>query len=128
MNIPGNLLYAKTHEWVKMINDTKACVGISDFAQQELGDLVFVNLPQPGNRVTAGQAFGDVESVKAVSDIISPLTGVISAINDKILNTPEIINEDPYGSWFIEIEEISGKSDLMTSAEYEEYCKNEGHK
>jgi glycine cleavage system H protein len=128
MNTPGNLLYAKTHEWVKMINDTKAQVGISDFAQQELGDLVFVNLPRKGDRVTAGQTFGDVESVKAVSDIISPLTGAVSAVNGELLNTPELINENPYESWFIEVKEISGKSDLMTSAEYEKYCKNERRK
>jgi glycine cleavage system H protein len=127
MNVPTDLLYAKTHEWVEMITDTKARVGISDFAQHELGDLVFVNFPEPGDTVTAGQAFGDVESVKAVSDIVSPVTGTISAINEKLLNSPEKINEDPYGSWFIEVEEISGKSDLMTPAEYEDYCKNGGH-
>jgi len=127
MNAPVNLLYAKTHEWVEMINDTKARVGISDFAQHELGDLVFVNLPEPGDNVTAGQAFGDVESVKAVSDIISPLTGTIAAINEELLNSPEKINEDPYGSWLIEVEEISGKEALMRPAEYEEFCKNGGH-
>jgi glycine cleavage system H protein len=127
MNTPTNLLYAKTHEWVEMINDTKARVGISDFAQHELGDLVFVNLPEPGDAVTAGQTFGDVESVKAVSDIISPVTGVVSAIHEELLGSPEKINEDPYGSWFIEVEDISGKAALMTPAEYEEFCKNGGH-
>lgn len=127
MNTPTNLLYAETHEWVEMISDTKARAGISDFAQQELGDLVFVNLPEPGDSVTAGQAFADVESVKAVSDVISPLTGVISAINEALLGNPEKINEDPYGSWLIEVEGISGKSALMTPAEYEEFCKSGGH-
>ncbi|MDR0834978.1 MAG: glycine cleavage system protein GcvH [Tannerella sp.] len=124
MNAPANLLYAKTHEWVELINDTTARIGISDFAQHELGDLVFINLPEPGDPITAGQAFGDVESVKAVSDIISPLTGVVSAINEELLNSPEKINEDPYGSWFIEVENISEKDALMTVAEYEKYCKN----
>jgi glycine cleavage system H protein len=127
MNVPANLLYAKTHEWVKMINDTRARIGISDFAQHELGDLVFINLPETGDRVTAGQTFGDVESVKAVSDIISPLTGSVAAINEELLNSPEKINEDPYGSWFIEVEDISGKSELMAQAEYDEYCRNGGH-
>jgi glycine cleavage system H protein len=123
MKVAENLLYTNTHEWVEMITDTKARVGISDYAQNELGDLVFVNLPQQGDTVTAGQAFGDVESVKAVSDVLSPVTGVISAVNEELLGNPEKINADPYESWIIEVEGISGKSKLMTPAEYEKYCK-----
>ena len=126
-NILENLNYAKTHEWVDFTNDTTARIGISDFAQHELGDLVFINLPEVGDTVTAGDAFGDVESVKAVSDIISPVTGVISAVNQDVLDHPESINEDPYGSWFIEVEDITGKSDLMTASEYEGFCEKEGH-
>ena len=122
-----NFSYAKTHEWVNLTNDTTARIGISDFAQQALGDLVFINLPEVGDPVTAGDAFGDVESVKAVSDIISPVTGVISAVNQDIIDRPEIINENPYDSWFIEVTEISGKSDLMTASGYEEFCENEAH-
>ena len=127
MSTPANLLYAKTHEWVEMTGDTTARVGISDFAQHALGDLVFVNLPDPGDAITVDQAFGDVESVKAVSDIMSPLTATVSAINEELLSSPEKINGDPYGSWLIEVENISDKAVLMTSAEYEEYCKNGGH-
>ncbi|MDR2146683.1 MAG: glycine cleavage system protein GcvH [Tannerella sp.] len=127
MNTPTNLLYAKTHEWVEMTGDTTARIGISDFAQHELGDLVFVNLPAPGDSVTVGQAFADVESVKAVSDVLSPVTATVSAINEEVINSPEIINEDPYGSWFIEVENISDKTALMTPDEYEEFCKNGGH-
>jgi len=126
-NILENLNYAETHEWVDFLNDTTARIGISDFAQHELGDLVFINLPEVGDSVTAGDAFGDVESVKAVSDIISPISGVISAVNQDVLDRPESINESPYDSWFIEVEEISGKSDLMTASEYEEFCEKEGH-
>ena len=120
-----NLNYAKTHEWVDFINDTTARIGISDFAQHELGDLVFINLPEVGDAVTAGDAFGDVESVKAVSDILSPVTGVISAVNQDVLDHPESINENPYDSWFIEVTDIAGKSDLMTASEYEGFCEKE---
>ena len=126
-NILENLYYAKTHEWVSFINETTARIGISDFAQHELGDIVFINLPEVGDNVTAGDAFGDVESVKAVSDIISPATGVVSAVNQEIIDNPEKINESPYDSWLIEIEGIDGKSELLTAAGYEEYCGKEAH-
>ena len=122
-----NLNYAKTHEWVDFTNDTTARIGISDFAQQELGDLVFINLPEVGDSVTAGDAFGDVESVKAVSDIISPVTGVISAVNQDILDHPESINESPYESWLIEVTNITGKSDLMAASAYGEFCEKGAH-
>ena len=125
--IPENLSYAKTHEWVSFINDTTARIGISDFAQHELGDLVFINLPEEGDTVTAGDAFGDVESVKAVSDILSPVTGVISAVNQELLDKPESINESPYDSWFIEVTDITAKSELMTASEYGDFCDKEGH-
>lgn len=121
-----NLSYAKTHEWAEFTSDTTARVGISDFAQHELGDLVFVNLPEVGAAVEVGEAFSDVESVKAVSDILSPVTGVISAVNEELLNSPEKINEDAYGSWFVEVSEITAKGDLMTATEYDNFCK-EGH-
>ena len=122
-----NLNYAKTHEWVDFTGDTTARIGISDFAQQELGDLVFINLPEVGDTVTAGDAFGDVESVKAVSDILSPVTGVISAVNQDVLDHPESINETPYDSWFIEVTDIAGKSELMTASEYGDFCEKEAH-
>ncbi|MDR0698765.1 MAG: glycine cleavage system protein GcvH [Tannerella sp.] len=122
-----NIFFAETHEWVEFISDTAVRVGISFFAQHELGDLVFINLPEVGDTVTAGVAFGDVESVKAVSDILSPVTGIVSAINEDLLNSPEKINKDPYGSWFIEVEGITGKSALMSPAEYEVFCEKEAH-
>jgi glycine cleavage system H protein len=125
--IPDSLLYAKTHEWVEMKENQTARIGISDFAQHELGDLVFVNLPEPGDPVTAGEAFGDVESVKAVSDIVSPLTGTVSAVNREVMEHPERMNESPYESWLIEVKEISGQSALMTAAEYDAFCRKEAH-
>jgi glycine cleavage system H protein len=123
----ANLFYTKTHEWAEIKDDNTARTGISDFAQHELGDLVFINLPEAGDTVTAGEVFGDVESVKAVSDILSPVTGVVSAVNREVLDHPESINENPYESWFIEVKEISGKSELMTAAEYDEFCGKEAH-
>ena len=126
-NVLENLNYAKTHEWADFINETTARIGISDFAQQELGDLVFVNLPEVGDAVTVGDALGDVESVKAVSDIMSPVTGVVSAVNQEVLEHPEIINESPYDSWFIEVKDITDKSDLMTASEYKDFCDKEAH-
>ncbi|MDR0743802.1 MAG: glycine cleavage system protein GcvH [Tannerella sp.] len=125
--ISNRLLYATTHEWVEIKEDHTARIGISDFAQHELGDLVFINLPETGDNVTAGEAFGDIESVKAVSDVISPVTGVVAAVNQEVLDHPENINENPYESWFIEVKEISGKSELMTAEEYEAFCEKEAH-
>ncbi|MDR1525171.1 MAG: glycine cleavage system protein GcvH [Tannerella sp.] len=122
-----NLLYAKTHEWVEFIDETTVRIGISDFAQQELGDLVFVNLPEVGDAVTAGIAFGDVESVKAVSDVISPVTGTVTEINEELLGRPELINEDAYENWFIKVEDIAEQSELMSPAEYGVYCEKEAH-
>ena len=108
MNHPNELSYSKSHEWVKMDGDT-AIIGISDFAQDALGDVVFVNLPAEGDDVTAAEAFGDVESVKAVSDLICPVTGKVAAINEELLDSPELLNSDPYGAWIIKVEGITDK-------------------
>lgn len=102
-----------------------AVIGVSDFAQDALGDLVFINLPEVGDAVTAGDAFGDVESVKAVSDLLSPVTGTVCEINEELLDAPEKINEDPYGAWMIKVENIEATEDLMDAAAYEEHCANE---
>lgn len=99
MNYPAELNYSKSHEWVKMDGDT-AVIGISDFAQNALGDVVFVNLPQEGDSVSVGEAFGDVESVKTVSDLICPVSGVVCAVNADLLDAPEKLNSDPYTSFF----------------------------
>ena len=125
MNFPAELKYSKSHEWVKMDGDV-AVIGISDFAQDALGDVVFINLPGEGDSVTAGEAFGDVESVKAVSDIISPVTGVICAVNEDLADAPENLNIDPYGAWIIKVENITGQEDLLDAAAYEALCAEEG--
>ena len=124
MELKNDALYMKTHEWVVIDGDT-ATVGISDFAQSELGDLVFVNLPEPGDEVVAGEVFADVESVKAVSDIYSPVSGVISEINEELLDAPEMINENANDAWFIKVENITEHADLMTEDEYKAFCETE---
>ena len=122
MNIPTELRYAKSHEWLKE-EDGVCTVGLTDFAQDSLGDIVFVNLPQAGDAVTAGEAFGDVESVKAVSDVISPVTGVVKAVNDALLDDPAQVNADPYGAWFIQVEGIEEKEELLDAFAYEAYLR-----
>ena len=124
MTINPDLKYTKSHEWIKMDGDV-AVVGISDFAQDALGDLVFVNLPQVGDEVTAGEAFGDVESVKAVSDLMSPVTGVVCEINEELLDAPENLNNDPYGAWIIKVENVTDTEELLDPAAYEAHCAAE---
>ncbi len=125
MNYPTDLKYTKSHEWINMDGKT-AVIGISDFAQDALGDLVFVNLPQVGDSVSAGEAFGDVESVKAVSDLICPVSGVVCAINEELLDSPEMLNSDPYGAWIIKVNEITATEELIDAAAYEAFCAEEG--
>ncbi len=125
MNYPAELRYTKSHEWLKT-EDGVAVVGISDFAQDALGDVVFVNLPQVGDSVTAGESFGDVESVKAVSDLICPVTGVVCAVNEELEDSPELLNEDPYGAWIIKVEEVTDEEELLDAAAYEAFCAEEG--
>lgn len=115
------LLYSKSHEWVNMIDDTTATVGLTDYAQSELGELVFVNLPEEGDDVEAGTPFADVESVKAVSDVYSPVTGTVAEINEELLDAPGNINDEPYEAWMIRVENISDKEELMDEAAYKEY-------
>ena len=124
MEFPKELQYAKTHEWVLMDGDV-AVIGISDHAQSALGDLVFINLPQEGDTVCAGEAFGDVESVKAVSDLISPVSGKICAVNEELLDAPEKLNEDPYGAWIIKVEMSGETEELLDAADYEKFCEEE---
>ena len=125
MLYPADLKYSKTHEWVDMVSGI-ATVGISDFAQDALGDVVFVNLPAVGDEVTAGESFGDVESVKAVSDLICPVTGIVCAVNEELDDSPENLNKDPYGSWIIKVKDITGEEELLDAAAYEAFCAEEG--
>ena len=125
MLYPADLKYSKTHEWVDVVSGV-ATVGISDFAQDALGDVVFVNLPAIGDEVVAGESFGDVESVKAVSDLICPVSGIVCAVNDELDDAPENLNKDPYGSWIIKVKDIIGEEELLDAAAYEAFCAQEG--
>ena len=125
MNLPTDLKYTKSHEWVKDLGEGKVQLGLSDHAQSELGDLVFVNLPTVGDALTAGQSFCDVESVKAVSDVYSPVTGKVSAVNESLMDTPEDINTDCYAAWLIEAEDITTTEPLLSASEYEAFIKEE---
>lgn len=125
MNFPKDLLYTKSHEWVRMTDDTTATVGITDYAQSELGDIVFVNLPEEGDEATMGEAICDVESVKAASDIISPVTGTITEGNEELESSPESLNQDPYGAWIYKVNNITEKEEFLTAEEYEAFTKEE---
>ncbi|MBS6217117.1 MAG: glycine cleavage system protein GcvH [Clostridiales bacterium] len=124
MNFPADLKYAKSHEWVRQEGDTYV-IGLTDFAQDELGDIVFVNLPQEGDAVSAGEAFSDVESVKAVSDVLSPVSGTVVAVNEELMDDPAKVNSDPYGAWFIKVENVSEVEELLDAAAYEAHCDAE---
>ena len=125
MNYPVDQKYSKSHEWVRY-EDGVAVIGISDFAQDALGDVVFVNLPAVGDEVTAGESFGDVESVKAVSDLISPVSGVVLEVNEELEDSPENLNEDPYGAWIIKVENVTEEEELLDAGAYEAHCAEEG--
>ena len=125
MNFPAELKYSKSHEWLKE-EDGVSVIGISDFAQDALGDVVFVNLPEVGDDAAAGEAFGDVESVKAVSDLISPVSGTVCEVNEDPLDQPELLNEDPYGTWIIKVENVTDTEELLDAAAYEAFCAEEG--
>lgn len=124
MILKDELKYSKSHEWVKLDGGT-AVVGLTDFAQSELGDLVFVNLPEVGDTVEAGEVFGDVESVKAVSDVYSPVTGEVTEINEELLDSPELINDNAYEAWFIKVKDVSATEELLTAEEYKAFLESE---
>ncbi len=125
MLFPNELKYTRTHEWVKFETETTAYIGITDFAQSELGDLVFVNLPSEGDSLSSGEAFSDVESVKAVSDVISPVTGVVAKVNEELEDEPEKMNAEPYESWFVFAEDITDTCELLSAEEYEAFIEEE---
>jgi glycine cleavage system H protein len=121
MNIPENLQYTQDHEWVLVDDDGKsALVGITEFAQQELGDIVYIEIETQGDEIARGEMFGTVEAVKTVSDLFMPLSGTISEVNQELEQTPEAVNEDPYGKgWMIRIElNDEDRSGLISNAEY----------
>lgn len=122
MNIPSDLLYTKDHEWIRVTGDT-AEIGITDYAQGELGDIVFVELPEVGKKVAQMQAFGTIEAVKAVSELFSPVTGTVSAVNGMIENDAGVINRDPYGEgWMIKVK-MSNPSETAALIQADQYRK-----
>ena len=127
MEIPNDLLYSIEHEWVRL-KDNRATVGITDFAQGQLGDIVFVELPSEGTELMRENTFGVVESVKTVSDVYAPVSGKVVAINKDLESQPELINNDPYGKgWMVEIEfsNSNPEENLLNSNQYAEQCKNQ---
>jgi glycine cleavage system H protein len=126
-NVPENLHYSKDHEWVRVDGDI-AIIGITDYAQNSLGDVVYVELPKPGDDFSANESFGSVESVKAVSEMFTPVSGTVAEVNESLGDEPEKVNSDPYGNgWMIRLRMSNpGEVDsLLTAAEYEDFTKGE---
>lgn len=121
---PAELSYTASHEWVSAEDGTYT-IGLTDYAQNALGDLVFVNLPEVGDEVVCGEAFADVESVKAVSDVYSPVTGEVIEVNEDLLDAPEAINEDPYGAWLVRVGEVTEVGELLDADAYDAVCEKE---
>ena len=126
MNFPKELKYSRTHEWVRFLEDGTAYIGITVYAQDQLGDLVFVNLPAAGDSLQAGESFADVESVKAVSDVNAPVSGTVREVNEALADAPEKMNEAPYDAWFVLAEDVTDTDGLMTAEEYEAFIAEEG--
>ena len=124
MELREELLYSKSHEWVKEEGE-EMVIGLTDYAQSELGDLVFVNLPEEGDELTVGEAFADVGSVKAVSDVYAPVAGTVSEINEELLDAPEKINEAPYEAWLVRVKDVTEKEALLSAEEYKAFVESE---
>ena len=127
MNIPENLRYTKDHEWARK-EGSVVVVGVTDVAQHKLGDIVFVEVPAVGTKLTAGQSFGTVESVKAVSDIFAPISGEVTEVNAELASAPETVNKDPYGSaWMIKVKPAAAAEydKLLSPADYTKLCESE---
>ncbi len=123
MNIPDNVKYTKDHEWIRIENGSNAVVGITDYAQGELGDIVFVEIETQGEQLDKGEVFGTIEAVKTVSDLFMPASGEITAINEELNDSPELINSDPFGKgWLIKVQltDVSELDALLDAAQYEE--------
>lgn len=127
MAYPSDFKYTKEHEWVKA-NGNSATIGITNYAQESLGDIVFVDLPKVGSEITAGKTLGSVESVKAVSDIYAPVTGSVTEVNGELATAPEKINKDAHSAWMIKValKNTSELSSLLSAADYEKFVAEEG--
>lgn len=128
MSFPAELIYTEEHEWIKYDEEAKtALVGVTEFAQSELGDIVYIGLPEVGAEVNAEDSIAEIESVKSVSDIFTPVTGIISRVNEELEDGPELVNADPYGAWLFEIKDVSEiQENTLTGVEYEALVKEEG--
>lgn len=128
MEIDKRMKYSKTHEWV-LVEGNKAKIGVSDYAQQQLTDIVFVELPEVNTRVEKGKSFGVIESVKAVEDVYAPITGKVLAKNQAVIDSPELINNEPYNAWLIEvsIENPKELNELMDADAYRKFLESESH-
>ena len=124
-NIPAGLKYSDTHEWIKEENGLWV-IGLTDFAQSELGDIVFAELPEAGDPVTAGKSFANVESVKAVSEVFSPVTGTVAEVNAALIDEPGLINAAPYDNWLIKVKDATEFGALLDSDGYAAVCAKEG--
>lgn len=124
MDIPGELRYTRPHEWLRE-KDGVYTIGLTDFAQHALRDIVLVNLPQERDPVAAGETLGDVESVKAVSDVLSPVPGMVRAVSEELLDNPALMGEDPHGAWLVQMEQMTGEGELLGAAAYEVHCAAE---
>lgn len=124
MNLLNDRKYTSSHEWLLDLGGGTYRVGLSDFAQSSLGDIVFIDLPQVGDALTKEASLGDVESVKAVSEVLSPVSGTVSAVNDALAASPETINADPYGAWLVEVTGVTAFAELMDAKAYETLCNN----
>lgn len=122
------LFYSESHEWVKVDGET-AIIGISDHAQQAMGNIVYIDMPEEEDEVTANEDFGAVESVKAASDLISPVSGVVVEVNEALADAPELLNKDAYENWIIKVkmDDPEELKNLMDAAAYEKFCENEEH-
>lgn len=125
MEYPKDLWYTDSHEWVRFVSDTEALMGLTDYAQNALGDLVYINLPVVGDTLRAGDPIADVESVKAVSDVYCPVDGEVAEINEALQDNPAAINETPYEAWIARITNITGRGKLMSADEYALIAKEE---
>jgi glycine cleavage system H protein len=128
MNLPPELRYAKSHEWVRVEGDL-ATIGITDYAQDQLGDVVYIELPEVGRTLQQEETFGSIESVKAVSELLAPVSGEVVEVNEELLDTPETVNEDPYSAgWMIivRMDDPSEVKDLLTAEQYQAFVEEEG--
>lgn len=123
MNLQNDRKYTDSHEWLLDLGNGTYRIGLSDYAQSSLGDIVFVDLPQVGDTLEEGVSLGDVESVKAVSEIISPVSGKVSAVNDELAAAPESINSDPYGTWLVEVTDVTDTAELLDAEAYKAICE-----